>query len=138
MEYSRIPLVCMHDRPLCRRNRWWAQPSQKSCHSTKKKLPPKSRPAPLPLQGYLGHKKQPSPWDHQRSLGMGLLYGPYSRRALFIMSEASLYPCHQTQPRFVQRIYASTPNRVSCSNLIAASIDDEYSVGPSFRPICTR
>ena len=29
-----------------------------------------------PLQGYLAHRRQPSPLDHHRSLGKGLLEGP--------------------------------------------------------------
>ena len=28
------------------------------------------------LQGYLAHKKPPPPWDQNRSLGIGLLWGP--------------------------------------------------------------
>jgi len=27
------------------------------------------------IQGYLAHTKHPPPWDHHRSLGMGLLSG---------------------------------------------------------------
>ena len=42
-----------------------------------------------PIQGYLAHKKQPSPpKDYHRPLGMGLLQGP--RVAPFLMSEVPL------------------------------------------------
>jgi len=40
------------------------------------------------LQGYLAHKKQPPPFDHHRSPGIGLLQGPTGRGVL--MSEVPL------------------------------------------------
>ena len=40
------------------------------------------------VQGYLAHKKHPSPEDHHRSLVVGLLYGPTG--GLFLISEVPL------------------------------------------------
>ena len=41
------------------------------------------------VQGYLAHKKQPSPQGRHRSLGIGLLQGPVG--FWFPMSEVPLY-----------------------------------------------
>ena len=41
------------------------------------------------LQGYLAHKKHPSPRDRHRSLGIGLLTGPTG--GVFLMSKVPLY-----------------------------------------------
>ena len=41
------------------------------------------------LQGYIAHKKHPPHWDHQRSLGIGLLWDPTG--GVFLMSEVPLY-----------------------------------------------
>jgi hypothetical protein len=41
-----------------------------------------------PVQGYLAHKKTPTPLDHHRALGIFLLYG--HKGALFRMSKVSL------------------------------------------------
>ena len=42
------------------------------------------------LQGYLAHKKHPPPWNHHRSLRIGLLWGPTG--GVLRMSEVPLYP----------------------------------------------
>ena len=41
------------------------------------------------IQGYLAHKKTPTPKDHHRSLGIGPLKGP--TKGLFLRSEVPLY-----------------------------------------------
>ena len=53
------------------------------------------RASPRPLQGYLAHKKPPSPLGHCRALGRGLLQGP--RGVRFLISEVYL----QDHPRGV-------------------------------------
>ena len=49
-----------------------------------------SRDTVLAPQEYLVQKKHPSPWDHHRSLGIGLLQGPTGW--VFLVSEVPLYP----------------------------------------------
>ena len=43
----------------------------------------------MTMQGYLAHKKTPTPLDRHRSLGMVLLQGP--RGVRFLISEVPLY-----------------------------------------------
>ena len=45
--------------------------------------------SPYRIQGYLAHKKTPTPWDHHMTLGIVLLQGP--RRGVFLISEVPLY-----------------------------------------------
>jgi hypothetical protein len=40
-------------------------------------------------QGYLAHKKTPTPYDHHRALGIALLKGPME--GCFLVSEVPLY-----------------------------------------------
>ena len=65
-----------------------------SFHSARS-LPTTLRTSPtnptISLQGYLAHKKPPSPQDFHRALGIGLLQGPSGRR--FLVSEVPLYGC---------------------------------------------
>ena len=40
------------------------------------------------VQGYLDHEKHPTPYDHHRALGIGVLWG--HRRGVFLMREVPL------------------------------------------------
>ena len=46
-------------------------------------------PNPSTLQGHRTHEKHPPPWDHHKSLGIGLLQGPTG--GVFHMSELPVY-----------------------------------------------
>ena len=52
------------------------------------------------LQGLLTHKKDPPPYDHHRSLGIGLLWGP--RDGLFLIGEVPLYTAIEKRPTLKQ------------------------------------
>ena len=50
----------------------------------------------FPLHGYLAHKTMPNPYEHQRTLCIGLLKGP--RGVPFLVSAEPLYPIHRQAP----------------------------------------
>jgi hypothetical protein len=53
------------------------------------------------VQGNLANKKHPTPWDHHRTLGIGLLMG--IRRGVFPMSETPLYRSSVNTPVSLSR-----------------------------------
>ena len=72
-------------------------------------------PRGLHVQGYLSNKKHPPPWDHHRSLGIGLLQCPTGGGVL--MSEVPMNSLKMHMRRL----------SISCVNISPSSIPTETS-----------